>query len=58
MAGAIWTAIAMVSFGNIHDATGSYDLGLQVGAVLFCVGALAFALIGRKPPQAPVVVTA
>ncbi|MEZ5971700.1 MAG: MFS transporter [Hyphomonadaceae bacterium] len=58
MAGALSTAVALVSFGKIHDATGSYDLGLQVGAVLFCVGAVAFALIGRKPPEAPAAVTA
>lgn len=58
MAGALSTAVALVSFGKIHDATGSYDLGLQVGAVLFCVGALAFAMIGRKPPEEPAVVTA
>lgn len=58
MAGALSTAIALVAFGQIHDATGSYDIGLQIGAVLFCVGALAFALIGRKPPQAPVAATA
>ncbi|MBK6702791.1 MAG: MFS transporter [Caulobacteraceae bacterium] len=58
MAGAISTAIALVSFGKIHDATGSYDLGLQVGAVLFCVGALAFALIGREAAAGSVVVTA
>lgn len=58
MAGALSTAIALVSFGKIHDATGSYDLALTIGAVLFCVGALAFALIGRKPPEAPVVATA
>jgi len=53
MAGALSTAVALVSFGQIHDATGSYDIGLQIGAVLFCVGALAFVMIGRKPPEAP-----
>lgn len=58
MAGALSTAVALVSFGKIHDATGSYDLGLQIGAVLFAVGALAFALIGRKPPEAPVTAAA
>jgi len=58
MAGALSTAVALVAFGQIHDATGSYDIGLQIGAVLFCVGALAFAMIGRKPPEAPVVATA
>lgn len=49
MAGALSTAIALVSFGQIHDATGSYDIGLIIGAVLFCLGAVAFAVIGRKP---------
>lgn len=53
MAGALSTAVALVSFGQIHDATGSYDIALVIGAVLFCLGALAFALIGRKPPEAP-----
>lgn len=53
MAGALSTAIALVSFGLIHDATGSYDIGLMIGAVLFCVGALAFGAIGRSPPDAP-----
>ena len=58
MAGAFSTAIALVSFGQIHDATGSYDIGLQIGAVLFCVGALAFVMMGRRPPEAPVVAVA
>ena len=53
MAGALSTAIALVSFGQIHDATGSYDIGLQIGALLFCVGALAYVWIGRQPPIAP-----
>lgn len=51
MAGALSTAVALVAFGQIHDATGSYDIALMIGAVLFCVGALAFAMIGRKPPE-------
>lgn len=58
MAGALSTAIALVSFGKIHDATGSYDIGLQIGAVLFCVGALAFVMMGRKRPTAPMVAAA
>ncbi len=49
MAGAFSTAIALLSFGQIHDATGSYDIGLMIGAVLFCLGAVAFAVLGRKP---------
>lgn len=58
MAGALSTAVALVSFGQIHDATGSYDIGLTIGAVLFVIGALAFAMIGKKPPAAPAVATA
>ena len=54
MAGALSTAVALVSFGKIHDATGSYDIALMIGAALFCLGALAFAMIGRElPPPAP-----
>lgn len=53
MAGALSTAIALVTFGQIHDATGSYDIALILGAILFCLGALAFAMIGRNPPDAP-----
>lgn len=58
MAGALSTAIALVSFGQIHDATGSYDIGLTIGAVLFCIGALAFVVMGRRPPEAPAIATA
>jgi MFS family permease len=47
MAGALSTAVALVSFGEVHDATGSYDLALTIGAALFCVGALAFFAMGR-----------
>lgn len=52
MAGALSTALALISFGKIHDATGSYDIALTIGAVLFCLGAVAFGLIGRKPTKA------
>ena len=48
MAGALSTAIALVAFGQVHDITGSYDIALSIGAVLFCLGALAFAMIGRQ----------
>ncbi|MEZ5960155.1 MAG: MFS transporter [Hyphomonadaceae bacterium] len=54
MAGALSTAVALVSFGKIHDATGSYDIALTIGAALFVCGALAFALIGRRPPGTPI----
>lgn len=55
MAGALSTAIALVSFGEVHDITGSYDIALTIGAALFCLGALAFAAISRlrPPPAAP-----
>lgn len=53
-AGAFSTAIALVLFGEVHDATGSYDIALTLGAVLFCLGALAFAAIARSAgPTAP-----
>jgi MFS family permease len=56
MAGALSTAIALVLFGEMHDATGSYDIALVIGAVLFCLGALAFGAMGRglqKVAKAP-----
>jgi len=46
MAGALSTAVALVLFGEIHDATGSYDIALMIGAIAFCTGAAAFAAIG------------
>ncbi|MGH6950601.1 MAG: MFS transporter [Vitreimonas sp.] len=53
MAGALSTATALLLFGEIHDATGSYDIGLKIGAAMFCIGALAFTAIGRtgQPPS-------
>lgn len=53
MAGALSTAVALVLFGEVHDATGSYDIALKIGAAMFCIGALAFAAIGRsgQPPS-------
>ncbi|HYD73413.1 MAG TPA: MFS transporter [Candidatus Binatia bacterium] len=50
MAGALSTAAALVLFGEMHDVTGSYDLALVIGAVLFCVGAVAFGAMGRSRP--------
>ncbi|WP_395644766.1 MFS transporter [Terricaulis sp.] len=47
MAGAFSTAVALVTFGKVHDATGSYDIALIIGAVCFCAGALAFLALGR-----------
>jgi sugar phosphate permease len=50
MAGALSTAVALVLFGEMHDATGSYDIALVIGAALFCLGAVAFGVMGRNPP--------
>jgi predicted MFS family arabinose efflux permease len=50
MAGAFSTAVALVSFGEVHDATGSYDIALTIGAVFFCIGSAAFLLMGRLRP--------
>jgi len=49
MAGALSTAFALVFFGRVHDLTGSYDAALRVGAVAFCIGAVAFASIDLCP---------
>ena len=52
MAGALSTAAALVLFGEMHDVTGSYDLALVIGAVLFALGAVAFGAMGRgRPPS-------
>jgi nitrate/nitrite transporter NarK len=48
MAGALSTAIALVLFGEMHDATGSYDIALVIGAVLFCLGAVAFGVMSTS----------
>jgi MFS family permease len=53
MAGALATAAALVLFGEVHDATASYDIALTIGAVMFCAGALAFTAIGRLKSAAP-----
>jgi predicted MFS family arabinose efflux permease len=52
MAGALSTAVALVLFGQMHDATGSYDLALVIGAVLFGLGAVAFGAMWRRSPTA------
>lgn len=55
MAGALSTAAALVLFGEMHDATGSYDVALVIGAGLFVLGAVAFGAMGRvsRPPDPP-----
>jgi MFS family permease len=52
MAGALSTAVGLVLFGKMHDATGSYDVALTIGAVAFVVGAVAFAATGRTTVRA------
>ena len=39
MAGAFSTAAALVLFGEVHDATGNYDIAMVIGAALFALGA-------------------
>jgi len=48
MAGALSTMSALVLFGKVHDAMGSYDVALVIGAVAFCIGAGAFYAIGSS----------
>jgi len=48
MAGALSTAIALVLFGEMHDAMGNYDVALVIGAALFVLGAVAFALMRKS----------
>jgi MFS family permease len=45
--GAVGTAIGLVLFGEVHDATGTYDAALVLGAVAFTLGACAFAGLAR-----------
>lgn len=45
--GAVGTAVGLALFGWIHDATGTYDWALVIGAAAFAVGAGAFAGLGR-----------
>jgi hypothetical protein len=52
VAGAVSTAASFVFFGKVHDFTGSYDIALSVGALAFCIGAVAFAAVGRRPVAA------
>jgi MFS family permease len=40
--GALGTAIGLLLFGQMFDATGSYDLALMIGAAAFGLGAAAF----------------
>jgi hypothetical protein len=49
VAGAMSTAASFVFFGKVHEFTGSYDIALSVGAFAFCIGAVAFAAVRRRP---------
>lgn len=48
----IGTATGMVLFGQIFDATRSYQTALGIGAVAFLAGALCFFAIGHAAPKA------
>jgi nitrate/nitrite transporter NarK len=44
--GALGTAVGLVLFGEVFDATGAYTWALMIGAAAFAAGAAAFAGIG------------
>ena len=46
-AGALSTATGLVLFGQVHDATGTYNIALVIGASAFLIGAAAFFATGR-----------
>lgn len=46
-AGALSTASGLVLFGQVHDAFGTYDIALTIGASAFLIGAVAFHATGR-----------
>ena len=43
------SAISPALYGAVRDATGNYDLALQVAAVMFVAGAVLLLLLGRYP---------
>lgn len=45
--GAVGTALGLIAFGWVHDATGAYDWALVLGAAAFAAGAGAFAGLSR-----------
>ena len=45
--GALSTTAGLLLFGQVHDATGSYNAALIVGAVAFILGAASFFAVGR-----------
>lgn len=47
--GAVGTAVGLVLFGMVHDATGTYNWALVIGALAFVIGASAFAALRSVP---------
>ena len=45
--GALSTLTGLLLFGQMHDATGSYDIALVIGAVAFVLGSAAFFAVDR-----------
>jgi MFS family permease len=45
--GAASTLVGLLLFGQMHDATGSYDIALIIGAAAFVLGSAAFFAISR-----------
>lgn len=52
-AGALSTATGLVLFGKVHDAFGTYDIALAIGATAFLIGAVAFHATGRVSHARP-----
>jgi len=52
-AGALSTASGLVLFGKVHDAFGTYDIALVIGATAFLIGAAAFYATGRVAHARP-----
>ncbi len=51
--GALSTLIGLLLFGQMHDATGSYDIALIIGAIAFVLGSASFFAIGRTKAALP-----
>jgi hypothetical protein len=48
----LFTAVGAIGVGAVKDSTGSFDAALPVLAVVFAVGGLSQALLGRYPQVA------
>ena len=44
---AVVAVTVLVLFGQVHDATGTYNIALVMGASAFLIGAAAFFATGR-----------